>query len=117
MNMKPTTMVNAPTVFLCNIAHYLNLGKALITLQDRRNELTPRGGTFVNAPPLGMTVQIPMVVTTASFQLYPEATLRTNTIKRNGTTTPRLNFPYIGMTVTLFTEWITIPAVHFGTLV
>jgi hypothetical protein len=58
-----------------------------------------------------------MIVTTASFQLYPEATLRTNTIKRNGTTTPGLNFPYIGMTITPFTEWITIPAVHFATWV
>jgi hypothetical protein len=56
MDVKPTAMVNAPIVFLGNVAHYLNLGKALITLQDRRNELTPRGGTFVNAPPLGVTV-------------------------------------------------------------
>jgi hypothetical protein len=57
-----------------------------------------------------------MIVTTASFQLYPEATLRTNTIKRNGTTTPGLNFPYIGLTVTPITVRVALPAVHFATL-
>jgi hypothetical protein len=115
MDMKPATTVNAPIKSRRSITHYLNLGKALITLQDRRNELTPRSGTFVNAPPLCITVQIPMIVATGSFQLYPETTLRTNTIKCNGTTTPGLNFPYISTPVTLLTKWVAVPAAHFTT--
>jgi hypothetical protein len=67
MDMKPTTPINGPAVAGGKIAHCLNLVKTTITLQDRRNKLTARRGTFINAAPLRVTVQISVIVTSLSF--------------------------------------------------
>jgi hypothetical protein len=111
MDMKPTSGVNGPAHFIGCIAHSSNLGKTLIALQDRRNELTPRSATLVNTAPFSFTVQIAPIVTSASLKLHAETTLRADFIERSSTATPGVHFPHIGVTIAILAIRITFPAV------
>jgi hypothetical protein len=113
--MKPTTPINRPIPTFRPSAKIPNFGKAGIPLQNRRNELFARGATFVNATPLGITVQLAPTVTSLRFQLHAKPALGTDTIKRSCMTAPRLNFPCIGTIEATLTIWVALPATMFAT--
>jgi hypothetical protein len=115
MDMKPTTGIHSPTLFLGSFAEVPNFLESVVTLQYRRNELTPRSATFVNAAPLGLTVQRPIIPTLSGLYLDAETSLRTDLIERTRLTGPRLGFPQFRVTVTGRAERVTFPAANLVT--
>jgi len=83
MRMTATVRVHLPILILAKLEKFLNGGKTLVAVKDRRIELHPRNGTIGLSAKFGSVVQLLIIPTERRFDLDAELDLGADTIVRS----------------------------------